>query len=94
MEEESDWFRASREQHALQDAFVSIYRDERHGTVFYGIDTFDPAFCSQCAETTEMVEEVTVVFVETEKSETIAEVKRMKCPRILCRECLTFLDVD
>jgi len=94
MEETGDWFRREREQRALREAFISAYRDEEPCGIFYGLDTFDPIYCGHCAETTEIVEEVRVRLVETPERELVAEVDRMKTPRILCRECLSFLEIE
>ena len=90
MEKEGDWFRRNREEQALREAFVSTYADEED-RIFYAVDTLDTRFCDSCRDETETAEEVSISFQEAPDRELLAIISRLKKPRFMCRECLTFI---
>lgn len=83
-----DWFRHQRQQEALRNAYVETYADSETDIPFYAIESFDLAFCLECAEETEVLEEVEILFNEEDAGELEVEVVRLKKPRRYCRECL------
>jgi len=88
-EKDLDWFRQQREQEALRNSYVETYADSETDISFYAIESFDVAFCLECAEETEILEEVNISFDEDSAGNLGAEIIRLKIPRRYCRECLS-----
>ena len=89
-----DWFIKQRRDQALREAYIGEYADASSDVPFYAIESFDTHYCEDCEDDTEILEEIKVSFSENPLGDVIVNIKRIRNPRIYCRECLTGIELE